>query len=157
DAVFAPLLRRESFQQEGIRHFDGKFDGVVFNEMCGAMSTEDSIVQSNLTRDLYRGTPYEFNSGGDPLSIVDLTYEEYVKRYRKWYSPSNCRLFLFGDFDADEYLDKLEERYLKNCEKGEKIIPYSEKYLQKDSNYTRTVEKCPSGDARSVVLTWLTT
>ena len=157
DAVFAPLLRRESFQQEGIRHFDGKFDGVVFNEMCGAMSTEDSIVQSNLTRDLYRGTPYEFNSGGDPLSIVDLTYEEYVRRYRKWYSPSNCRLFLFGDFDAMEYLDKLENRYLKNCEKGEKIIPYSEKYLQKDSTITRTVEKCPSGDARSVVLTWLTT
>ena len=157
DAVFAPLLRRESFLQEGIRHFDGKFDGVVFNEMCGSMSTEDSIVQSNIVKDLYRGTPYEFNSGGDPINIVDLTYEQYVERYRKWYSPSNCRLFLFGDFDAQEYLDKLEERYLKNCQKGEKIIPYSEKYLQKDSNNTRSVEKCPSGDARSVVLSWLTT
>ena len=157
DAVFAPLLRKESFLQEGIRHLDGKFDGVVFNEMCGAMSTEDSIVQANLVRDLLRGTPYEFNSGGEPLHIVDLTYEEYLRRYRKWYSPSNCRLFLFGDLDAEEYLNKLEERYLKDCPRGEKIIPNSEKYLQKDSESVRSVEKCPSGDARSVVLSWLTT
>ena len=157
DAVFAPLLRRESFLQEGVRHFDGKFDGVVFNEMSGDMSTEDSIVQRNIVRDLYLGTPYEFNSGGDPVDIVDLTYEEYLERYRRWYSPSNCRLFLFGDMDAQEYMDKLEELYLKDCPKGEKIIPKSEIYLQKDSGNTRIVEKCPASNARSVVLSWLTT
>ena len=157
DAVFAPLLRKESFLQEGIRHFGGKFDGVVFNEMCGAMSTEDSIVQRNLVRPLMEGTPYEFNSGGDPDQIVDLTYEQYLERYRRWYNPSNCRLFLFGDLDAREYLEKLEERYLKDCPKGEKIIPKSADYLQKDSKNTRLVEKCSASDARSVVLTWLTT
>lgn len=74
DAVFAPLLRLESFQQEGVRCFDGKFDGVVFNEMCGARSTEDSMVQTYSTRFLYEGTPCEYDSGGDPLSIVDLGY-----------------------------------------------------------------------------------
>ena len=157
DAVFAPLLRRESFMQEGIRNLDGRFDGVVFNEMCGGTSTEDSIVQANLVRELFRGTPYEFNSGGEPLHIPELTYEQYLERYRKWYSPSNCRLFLFGDLDASEYLDKLEERYLKDCPRGEKIIPKSEIYLQKDSEPVRVVEKCAGSDARSVVLTWLTT
>ena len=157
DAVFAPLLRRESFMQEGIRNLDGKFDGVVFNEMCGGTSTEDSIVQANLVRELYRGTPYEFNSGGEPLHIPELTYEMYLERYKKWYSPSNCRLFLFGDLDASEYLDKLEERYLKDCPRGEKIIPKSENYLQKNSEPIRVVEKCAAADARSVVLSWLTT
>ena len=157
DAVFAPLLRRESFLQEGIRAFDGKFDGVVFNEMCGARSTEDSVVQSCSTRDMFRGTPYEFDSGGDPINIVDLTYEEYLERYRKWYSPSNCRLFLYGDLDACEYLDKVEQRYLKGREKGEKIIPKSADYLMKELKPMRIHENCPAGDARSVVLTWLTT
>lgn len=157
DAVFAPLLRKESFLQEGIRHFDGKFDGVVFNEMCGGTSTEDSIVQRNLVRNLYLGTPYEFNSGGNPIDIVDLTYEQYLERYRKWYTPSNCRLYFFGDMDVQEYFDKLEERYLKGCPKGEKIIPNSEKYLQKDIKNRRAVEKCSSTDASSVVLGWLTT
>ena len=157
DAVFAPLLRRESFLQEGIRAFDGKFDGVVFNEMCGARSTEDSVVQSYSTRDMFRGTPYEYDSGGDPINIVDLTYEEYLERYRKWYSPSNCRLFLYGDLDACEYLDKVEQRYLKGREKGEKIIPKSADYLMKELKPMRVHENCPAGDARSVVLTWLTT
>ncbi|MBO7349835.1 MAG: insulinase family protein, partial [Spirochaetales bacterium] len=157
DAVFAPLLRRESFLQEGIRAFDGKFDGVVFNEMCGARSTEDSVVQFCSTRDMFKGTPYEYDSGGDPLHIVDLTYEEYLARYEKWYSPSNCRLYLYGDLDADEYLSKIEQRYLKGRKKGVKIIPKSENYLMKQLKPMQIRETCPAGDARSVVLTWLTT
>ena len=157
DAVFAPLLRRQSFQQEGIRLFDGHFDGVVFNEMIGARSTEDSVVQANLLSPMYRGTPYEFDSGGDPLMIADLTYEEYRARYEKWYSPSNCRLFLFGDLDTQEYLDKLEECYLKDRARGEKIIPNSADYMQLGLKPSRFKALCPAGDARSVVLTWLTT
>lgn len=156
DAVFNPLLRRESFLQEGVRSLDGHFDGVVFNEMCGARSTEDSVVQSCIYRDLFKGTPCQYDSGGDPLEIVDLTYEEYLDRYRRWYSPSNCRLFLWGDLNASEYLDKLEERYLKGCPRGLKIIPKSESYLRKDMKPGRSKAKCPSGDSRSVVLSWLT-
>jgi len=157
DSVFAPLLRLESFQQEGIRCFDGRYDGVVFNEMCGARSTEDSMVQTYSTKFLYEGTPCQYDSGGDPLSIVDLGYDEYRERYVKWYSPSNCRLFLFGDFDANEYLDKLESRYLEGAPKGCKFIPKSEYYEQKHIKPFRKRVGCAVKDASSVVLTWLTT
>ena len=157
DAVFNPLLRRESFMQEGIRSLNGHFDGVVFNEMCGARSTEDSVVQSCIYRDLFKGTSCEYDSGGDPLHIVDLTYEEYLERYRRWYSPSNCRLFLWGDLDASEYLEKLEKKYLAGRPRGEKIIPKSENYMQNGMKPGRSAAKCPSGDSRSVVLSWLTT
>lgn len=156
DAVFDPLLRRESFLQEGVRHMDGHFDGVVFNEMCGARSTEDSVVQACIYRDLFKGTPCEYDSGGDPVDIVDLSYEEYLERYRMWYSPSNCRLFLFGNLDAREYLDKLEERYLKGRTRGEKIIPKSENYMQNGLKPVVSRASCPAGDSRSVVLSWLT-
>lgn len=144
DAVFAPLLRRESFLQEGVRCFGGRFDGVVFNEMCGARSTEESMVQTYSTRFLYEGTPCQFDSGGDPLAIIDLGYDEYRERYAKWYSPSNCRLFLFGDMDTSEYLEKLETRYLCKAEKGCKIIPKSEYYEQKHIKPFRKRVGCPS-------------
>lgn len=157
DAVFAPLLRKQSFYQEGVRSFEGKFDGVVFNEMCGARSTEDSVVQNNCTRELYKGTPYEYDSGGDPYYIADLTYEEYLERYKRWYSPSNCRLFLYGDIDTQKYLDRLEQHYLKDCKKGEKIIPKSELYMQKNAKPVISKAFCPAPDASSVVMTWLTT
>lgn len=160
DSVFAPLLRKNSFYQEGIRLFDGKPDGVVYNEMCGARDTEDSILQLALNKAFFEGTPYAYDSGGNPLSIITLSYEEYLKRYKKWYSPTNCRMFLFGNLDAQEYLDKLEERYLNKAQKGEKIIPYSENYLPKLSkNQIKPqyqVYGCPSQEASSVVVNWLT-
>ena len=157
DSVFSPLLRKNSFLQEGIRLFDGKPDGVVFNEMSGSCNNEDSILQNGLTRTLYEGTPYQYISGGDPLSIVNLSYEEYLARYKKWYSPTNCRLFFFGNLDTQEYLDRLEKLYLSKAEKGEKIIPYSENYEQSQLKPTYKVATCPSQEVSSVVLSWLTT
>ena len=157
DSVFAPLLRKNSFYQEGIRLFDGKPDGVVYNEMLGSRDNEDSILQMALNEVLFEGTPYQYDSGGNPLSIVTLSYEEYLARYKKWYSPTNCRLYLFGDLDTQEYLDKLEERYLKKAKRGEKFIPSSEKYLQPQLKPSQKVVGCPSKEASSVVLGWLTT
>ena len=157
DAVFAPLLRKNSFYQEGIRLFDGKPDGVVFNEMSGSCDNEDAILQNGLSRALFEGTSYQYVAGGEPQAIITLSYEEYLARYRKWYSPTNCKLFLFGDFDTKEYLDKLEERYLKKAERGEKFIPKSENYLQPQLKTMQKVAFCPSQEASSVVLSWLTT
>lgn len=157
DSVFDPLLRRESFEQEGIRLFDGHFDGVVFNEMCGARNTEDSAVQVNITKNLFKGTPYGFDSGGDPLCIATLSYDEYLERYYKWYSPSNCRVFFFGNLDIQEYLDKLENLYLKGKTKSCKFISKSQDYMQNHLVPFKIKAPCAVKDARSVVLTWLTT
>lgn len=160
DAVFNPLLRKTSFEQEGIRFFDSKFDGVVFNEMSGVRASEDEIIQSAALCKLFDGTPYCYDSGGDPYYIADLTYEEYLARYRKWYSPSNCRLFLFGNLDCSEYLSKLEERYLfkENLSKWDscKIVPSSESYTLKDIGFARDSRKCTTKDANTVILSWLT-
>lgn len=161
DAVFNPLLRKTSFEQEGVRFFDSKFDGVVFNEMSGVRASEDEIVQSAALSKLFEGTPYCYDSGGDPYFIADLTYETYLKRYRKWYSPSNCRLFLYGDMDCVEYLEKIEERYLyeENLSRWDsfKIIPKTENYKLKDIGFVRDSRKCTTKDANTVVLSWLTT
>lgn len=160
DAVFAPLLRRESFEQEGVRFFGKSFDGVVYNEMTGALSSSDDITQSYCMRDLFEGTPFMYESGGNPLYIADLTYEEYIERYKDWYSPSNCRLFLFGDLDPYEYMNKIEELYLtdeklKNFS-GKKYSSAACHYKLKDKFNLRVTKPCPQKDCSSTVLTWLT-
>ncbi len=161
DAVFNPLLRKTSFEQEGVRFFDDKFDGVVFNEMSGVRASEDEIILHAAYKKLFDGTPYCYDAGGDPYYIADLTYDEYLKRYRKWYSPSNCRLFLFGDLEVSEYLDKLEERYLfeENLSKWDscKIIPRAEIYPLKNTGFVRDSRKCSAKDTNTVVLSWITT
>lgn len=126
DAVFHPLLRKETFEQEGVRLSpEGKWEGVVFSEMQGASQDPDDIVAHALVGALYPDTCYRYISGGDPLSIADLTWEKYKEFYRLWYHPANCRLFLYGKNDVDVLLRELDETYLAGFGKGEALAPPS--------------------------------
>ncbi len=114
DAVFRPLLRKVSFLSEGVRLTKkGKkysFDGVVFNEMRGDDSQSESVVARECTAQLFDRGPCRENSGGRPQEIAGLTYEKYLETERRFYTPSNCRLFLYGkDIDIDEVFGLLEE------------------------------------------------
>ena len=110
DSVFRPLLRRKDFESEGIRAGRNGFEGVVFNEMRGDANQTDSLVATHSKRDLFPGSPYFHSSGGDVREMVNLTYESYKEAYGKYYTPSNCRLFLYGkDIDIDEKLRFLDE------------------------------------------------
>ena len=117
DAVFNPLLKKETFWQEGIRVTqaeEGKlrFEGVVFNEMLGELSDHDSIVSRGSVRHLFPDTPYLYESGGDPLSITSLTYQKFKAFHSTYYHPSNARLFFYGDENIDSYLQHLDSQYL---------------------------------------------
>ena len=119
DAVFFPLLRKETFKQEGIRlSMDPKgnlsYDGIVFNEMKGAYSDHDSIVAEHSTRSLFPDTAYGYDSGGDPQEIINLTYEEFKGFHAEFYHPTNCRLFLYGDIPIEEQLQFLQVNFLKD-------------------------------------------
>ena len=66
DAVFEPLLRKETFMQEGIRmSAEGglHFEGVVFSEMLGVMSEHESVVSSEAIKPLFGSSPYRYESG----------------------------------------------------------------------------------------------
>ena len=94
DAVFAPTVMedRKRFCQEGW-HIDRDeeenpaYKGVVFNEMKGAMSDTDTLIDRQIMRQLFPDTCYGFNSGGDPEKITDLTYDRFREQYRRHYHP----------------------------------------------------------------------
>eukprot|EP00976_Prorocentrum_cordatum_P112991 1195627-Prorocentrum_minimum.AAC.5 len=50
--------------------------GVVFNEMKGAMSSMDSQFGRALAKHLFPTSTYHHNSGGDPADIPELTHEQ---------------------------------------------------------------------------------
>ena len=117
DAVFNPLLREETFWQEGIRIMadEGgklKYDGVVYNEMLGELSDHDSIVGRQSIRSLYPDTPYFYESGGDPAHIIRLNYRQFIGYHASHYHPSNCRLFLYGNQEISWQLALLDDLYL---------------------------------------------
>ncbi len=127
DAVFRPALLNNPniFYQEG-RHIeqaeDGtlSYKGVVFNEMKGALSRVDRLTGEKLEEMIFKGSPYGVNSGGDPAVIPDLTYEKFVATYKKFYHPSNSRIYLDGDIPVEETF-ALIESYLKGAGRGVRI------------------------------------
>ena len=120
DAVFYPNITQETFMQEGWHHElelpdqNISYKGVVFNEMKGVFSSPESILDRHLAHSLFPSTTYGFESGGDPEAITDLTYKEFKDFHNKHYHPSNSRIFFYGDGDTLEYLNFLDNEYLKD-------------------------------------------
>ncbi len=124
DAVFHPLSIEKplSFRQEGW-HYEldeqtGKVicNGVVYNEMKGAYASPDRRLGSILEERLFPDNCYGFSSGGNPANIPDLTYEQYREGHRRFYSPSNARIFLDGKIPLEETFAKLDS-YLREFER----------------------------------------
>ncbi len=123
DAVFHPNISEETFKQEGW-HYELNspadkivYKGVVLNEMKGEFSSPESFINRQLAHSLFPSTPYGYESGGDPECIPDLTYADFKDFHKKHYHPSNSRLFLYGDGDTQNYLEFLQEKYLRDFER----------------------------------------
>lgn len=117
DAIFFPLLREETFMQEGVRVEEGadgtlRFDGVVFNEMLGATSSLGGITARGSVQSLLPNSCYSYNSGGDPLEIPNLTWQGLKDFHAKWYTPGNCKLMIYGDISLEEALAMVESELL---------------------------------------------
>ncbi|MBE6042631.1 MAG: peptidase M16, partial [Clostridiales bacterium] len=114
DAVFRPAIMSNPniFYQEGwhIDTLEGEpaYKGVVFNEMKGAMSDVDQVAERTLGKLLFPDTCYGYNSGGDPDAIPDLTYEDFISRYKRFYHPSNSYFYLDGDIPLERTLELID-------------------------------------------------
>ena len=127
DAVFYPNIYQhdEIFRQEGwsykLDQPDGELtiSGVVYNEMKGAFSSPEGVLDRVILNSLFPDTSYANESGGDPEVIPDLTYEQFLDFHRKYYHPSNSYIYLYGDMDMEEKLRWLDENYLSDFDKDD--------------------------------------
>lgn len=119
DAVFHPLLTEDTFKREG-HHLAPRdpadptgaltVTGIVYNEMKGAFSDPESRLYRIVGRALFPDTLYAHESGGDPESIPDLTYDDLKRFHATWYHPSNAYFVLYGDVPTEEHLAFLDAR-----------------------------------------------
>ena len=140
DAVFYPNIYQhdEIFRQEGwsykLDQPDGELtvSGVVYNEMKGAFSSPEGVLDRVILNTLFPDTSYANESGGDPDVIPELTYEQFLDFHRKYYHPSNSYIYLYGDMNMEEKLRWLDEKYLSDFDTAEvdSEIQYQEPFSE---------------------------
>ncbi|MBN2331630.1 MAG: insulinase family protein [Deltaproteobacteria bacterium] len=163
DAVFHPLLTRETFYQEGW-HFDlpdaadpVSIKGIVYNEMKGVFSDFHSHVTRKTMGELFPDTTYYYESGGEPEHITDLTYEQFVAFHQQYYHPSNAFIFLYGNLPTEKTLAFLQQQYLVDFRRREvdaDIKPQPRWQQPREITIEAPASKEDDGTA-SVILAWL--
>ena len=125
DAVFNPLIyeKKEILEQEGWHyHIENKddeikYNGVVYNEMKGAFSDPEDILARSIESNLYKDTPYFYESGGDPKIDIRIAYEEFLNFHKRYYHPINSYIYIYGNTDILRHLDYIDKSYLCNYDK----------------------------------------
>jgi len=159
DAVFRPLIPEWTFMQEGHRleFQDGKLaiTGVVYNEMKGAYSSLDTYAGHWSVKAIMPNTPYDFESGGDPEEIPQLTYEGLKEFHRSRYSPANCRIFLAGNIPTEKQLEFLNNEFFSKIPGGKACEPIAK--TQRWNEPRKFNVPCPAGNESksTIFLSWL--
>ncbi len=169
DAVFFPLLREQDFHQEGHRLEFAETDnpdsqltiqGVVYNEMKGAMASPSSLLGRRLARALYPTVTYHHNSGGEPSDIPQLSWQQLRDFHASYYHPSNSWLFSYGNFPLAEHLEKVEDLALKNFSRQsvDSLVNSEQRLtqpLEVEETYALAEDEDPQ-DKSMVQIAWLT-
>lgn len=116
DFVFFPKLDLEKFRREAsfFQKTDDKidFNGIVFNEMKDSLHSYDSKMWYTIS-EFFKPGPYSFESGGNPLDIVDLTVDEIRDYHKKYYHPTNSNTIVFGKINQKKTFSILDEVFSK--------------------------------------------
>ena len=161
DAVLHPAIYHKPriFEQEGW-HLECEgpdapltYNGVVFNEMKGALSNPSEVAFMHLQRDLFPDTAYGFESGGDPRAIPTLSYERFLDHHARHYNLPNSYTILYGDLDIERELAFVGERFDGATDRGAGA-PNPLDYQRPVVSALRRIEMATSPENASVTLAY---
>jgi len=168
DAALFPQLSPESFKQEGHRlEFEEQdnpdsplvIQGIVYNEMKGAMSTQSHIMHRSMGNALFPTVTYKHNSGGDPENIADLTHEQLLEFHRFYYHPSNSFIYTYGDIPLEKRLKEINS-FLSQFDRIDidTAVPDEQRFTTPQSSqyYYPLNQSEDDGEKCQVALAWLT-
>ena len=139
DSCLHPMVLKDEsiFREEAWRYRMADMDaeltmeGTVYSEMQGATTLERAAMM-NAYRAAFPGSVVGLDQGGDPDYIPDMTWESLKNYHELFYHPSNCMVYLYGQFDHYEDFLKMLNEAFSEYEKAE--------FHFEDSGYTPITE-----------------
>jgi Zn-dependent M16 (insulinase) family peptidase len=145
-----------------INRAEFEYKGVVFSEMKGAYSDPEQLIERISQTLLFPDNSYRFDSGGDPAVIPTLSREEFVSFYKKYYHPTNSRLFVAGDESDVYHALSAADRYMSPMgynpdSRKDSAIVYQKRTFRKPVSERRPYAAAPGeGDSGFMFcITWL--
>lgn len=87
-----------------------KFAGVVHDEMLAQYAAPPRWLFNNLKQALFPGSPCAFDSGGNPVQMPKLTYEQFKDSYRSFYDPAAMVVVFSGNDSLSRRLEFLNQK-----------------------------------------------
>ena len=119
DMLLNPLIPRKELEKER---------KVVIEEIAKNNDKPTTILYRNLIKGFYKQHPYKRDVIGTKEVIENLSREQVLDFYNKWYTPENMTTVIVGDVDTEKALALVKTKFNKpmNIEKKKKKITYKQ-------------------------------
>ena len=139
DACFNPIIMENEriFRTEAWRYRLERpedpltIEGTVYSEMLGLTDLQWQA-SLNLMRAAFPGSLAGNSEGGAPEDIPDMTWQALKDYHDRYYHPSNCAAYLYGQLDNYRAFLQLLDGYFSAYEKRE--------FARNDARYTPITE-----------------
>ncbi|MCK5215777.1 MAG: insulinase family protein [Candidatus Omnitrophica bacterium] len=105
--ILSDMIKNAQFDPEEIE----KEREVVYNEMRMLRDNPDRYVSELIFRTVYPQHPYGIPIIGYPELLRDVSRDDILKYFKKYYVPNNMVLAIAGKVKADEILPEIEESF----------------------------------------------
>lgn len=102
------VFQKESFFYDSIGHHF--LCGAVLREIIATYSVPEKNIFRSINKQLFDNS-FQYDCGGTPWDLLDLTYKEAVEFYKIHYNFSNMLIILRGNYNWNEILQYFDKEY----------------------------------------------
>lgn len=103
DMILNPLFDKNDIEKERL---------VILEELKMYEDSPEDLAYDLLIENIYKGDPMGMNIIGTEESLEGIGREEIVDYFEKYYVPNNSVISVCGNFDFEEMINKLEEKFI---------------------------------------------
>lgn len=105
--VLSDMILNSKFNEEDL----DKERSVIIEELKMYEDSPEDLAYDLLTENIYENDPLGMNIIGTEESLEKLNREKLLEYFNKYYVPNNSVIAISGNFNFDEIINKIEEKF----------------------------------------------
>jgi predicted Zn-dependent peptidase len=132
DMFFNPLFSQEEIDKE---------ISVVIEEIKMYEDSPEDLVHDKLSEIIFNDSPMAYNILGTEKNLRTFTKEKVKRFMNENYSPSNTVISIAGNFDEEEFISRIEEKFKDWVNKAAENVHIESNYQRKVVGINKDLEQ----------------